>query len=201
MSAILTYSPDQLLALRPQVRGQHLIPAAMAEFVQALGLRRRARGCRAGRNIQRSIGPIISSRDSEYPGPAKQRSKHQHTAVTPILAGIPRQPSSHRPRTTAADSMNESHVTKTSTISPSHHSTTSERTSNEANLVRPVIQRHLNTSHIALIFGTYNARSIRNLERADAVRQLRTEKAIDVLFLTETWHETTDDVSLRRFAK
>ena len=199
MSAILTYSPDLLLALRPQVRSQHRMPAATAELIRALGLLRRARGCRAGRNIQRSIETIISSRDTEYPGLAKQQPKHQLTAATPILAGIPRQPSLHRPRTTTTDSMNESHVTKTSTTSLSYRSTTTAgRISNEANLVRPVIQRHLNTSNKELVFGTYNARSICNLERADAVRQLRTEKAINVLFLTETWHETADDVSLRR---
>ena len=122
-------------------------------------------------------------------------ANHHHIVDT---GGIPRQPSSHRPRTTTADSMNGSHVINTSTISLSHHSTTVERTSNEAHLVRPVIRRHINTSNEELVFGTYNARSIRNLEQADAVRQLRTEKAIDVLFLTETWHETADDVSLHR---
>ena len=112
MSAILTYSPDLLLALRPQVRSQHRMPAATAELIRALGLRRRARGCRSGRNIQRSIEAIISSRDTEYPGLARQQPKHQLIAATPILAGFPRQPSLHRPRTTKTDSMNESHVTK-----------------------------------------------------------------------------------------
>src|SRR5664279_2635196 len=75
---------------------------------------------------------------------------------------------------------------------------TAKLSSNANNLVHPPLQRHCVDHNKQLVFGAFNARSVRNTGRADAVRQLRVDNAIDVLFLTETWHETADDVSLRR---
>jgi len=71
-------------------------------------------------------------------------------------------------------------------------------TINYNNLVRPKLTRHCFTPDKQLVFSTLNVRSLRNIGKADAIRQLRSDKQIDVLFLTETWHETSYDVSLRR---
>ena len=95
-SAILAYTPNQLLALRPQVKGQHSLPAATVECIRELGIRRRARGCRAGRNIQRPIQTTISSREGRG---ADITSKHQQTMLAARqsnLVEIPRQPAQHR---------------------------------------------------------------------------------------------------------
>ena len=180
-------SRARLLELRPLAGSlNHHLDAATRDHIKSLGLNRRARGRRAGARIQRRIPVVISSRDS--------RSEQQHRNST--SAG--RRLTSDSQRPSAADSMNENHVTKSTATTTLLHVNKQTRKSSEANLLRPILHRHRNTASKEITFGTFNARSTQNLERADAIRQLRTDKNIDVLFLTETWHETADDVSLRR---
>ena len=180
-------SRAQLLELRPPAGSvNHHLNAATRDHIKSLGLCRRARGRRAGARIQRGIPVIVSSCDSR-----SEQQQHRNSTPASLRLTSDSQPPS------AADSMNENHVTKTTSTTIAHVNK-HNRNSNETNLLRPTLHRHRNAASKEISFGTFNAQSIRNSERADAVRQLRTDKNIDVLFLTETWHETAEDVSLRR---
>src|SRR6218665_1602152 len=63
-------------------------------------------------------------------------------------------------------------------------------------LIRPNLQRHACHPTRQLICATLNIHSIAN--KADVVSQCWRDHGLDVLGLTETWHEDADDVSLRR---
>jgi len=57
-------------------------------------------------------------------------------------------------------------------------------------------QRHVNLPPRQLKFGTFNVCSLRN--KVDGVQDILTDYDVDILCLTETWHEDIDDVPLRR---
>ena len=147
MAAILAYTPDQLLALRPQVRGQHLLPAVTVERIRALGIRRRARGCRAGRNVQRAIGISESSRDSDCKQQQHQPKQLLQTARAPMLVGIPRQPSTGR-------------------------------------------------NGKDMCVGYLNCQSIGN--KSASLTNIINEQHLDAFAVVETFHESSDDITLKR---
>ena len=93
IAAILAYSPTQLLNLGPQVIGQHLLPASITECTQSLGIHRRARGCRAGRNLWRSFGTYLSSsRDIQEAADCYTWKQQQQSSMLGNKVGIPHQP-------------------------------------------------------------------------------------------------------------
>ena len=59
-------------------------------------------------------------------------------------------------------------------------------------------QRHVGLPPPQLNFATFNVRSLRN--KVDAIRDLLLvqRRPIDIICLTETWHEDTDDLPIRR---
>ena len=70
-----------------------------------------------------------------------------------------------------------------------------------ASVTRPLPtarQRHVCLPPPQLNFATFNVRSLRN--KVDATRDLLLDqrRPIDIICLTETWHEDTDDAPIRR---
>src|SRR6218665_355139 len=63
-------------------------------------------------------------------------------------------------------------------------------------LIRPNLQRHACHPTRQLTCATLNIHSIANM--VDVVSQCWRDHGLDVLGLTETWHEDADDVALRR---
>lgn len=57
-------------------------------------------------------------------------------------------------------------------------------------------QRHVDLPPRQLRFATFNAHSVR--QKVTGVQQMMSDNKIDVLGLTESWHEDTNDVPLRR---
>jgi hypothetical protein len=57
------------------------------------------------------------------------------------------------------------------------------------------VDRHSSTRGVDLVFGCFNVRSANN--KIDDLLDVRREQQIDVLFLTETWHDS-DSVCIRR---
>jgi hypothetical protein len=93
-----------------------------------------------------------------------------------------------------------SHVADFASVPPS--SVTSSRSPVEAArhaadcLIRPALQRHVFHQTRQLRCATLNVRSLAN--KVDVVGQCWRDAGLDILGLTETWHEDADDVALRR---
>ena len=67
-----------------------------------------------------------------------------------------------------------------------------------AGTVRPKrIDRHVSPPTANVVFGCINIRSLAN--KVDDLLEVRSDQSIDVLFLTETWHDA-DSVCLRQLA-
>ena len=63
-------------------------------------------------------------------------------------------------------------------------------------LTRLHVDRHSAQTGLKLVFGCLNVRSLTN--KVDDLRTLLQEQSIDVMLLTETWHDA-DSISIRRF--
>ena len=67
---------------------------------------------------------------------------------------------------------------------------------NVNNLIRPQLMRHVFRPTSLITCGTLNARSLRN--KVDAVDDLMRAEGLDVLGITESWHEDSGDVCIDR---
>lgn len=63
-------------------------------------------------------------------------------------------------------------------------------------LVHPKLDRHANPPNRLIRAGLLNIRSVRN--KTDNVPEIFNEFNLNVLFLTETWHECADSVAIKR---
>ena len=161
-----------LLSLRFTGPGPDIV---LRRRVSELGLRRRTRGRRAGLHCVRSRCPYVLT--STVLG------------SVPVITG--NRPLRHRA---------VSHVADPASVPPS--SVTSSRSPVEAArhatdcLIRPALQRHVFHQTRQLRCATLNVRSLAN--KVDVVGQCWRDAGLDILGLTETWHEDADDVALRR---
>src|SRR6218665_1687585 len=140
-----------------------------------LGLRRQVRGCRAGlhsKRITRSY--VLTSVAPDCPPviTGNRPPRRVAPAFTAVGLGVSSPPSTSRSESRAATS----------------------RARN--NLVRPTLRRHACQQTRQLRCATFNVHSLAN--KVDVISQCWRDAGLDVLGLTETWHEDADDVSLHR---
>ena len=122
----------------------------------------------------------MSSRDTECT--VKQQPKHQRPAVTPILAGIPRQSSLQR-----------------ETLIPTRDPPVAKARepqfgSNNNNLIQ--IDTAATILKCVNVVGCHNVRSIK--EKSSRICDIIAEHHLDFFVAVETWHEPGDSVSLGR---
>src|SRR6218665_632099 len=166
------FGSDLLLSLRFNGSGPDCI---LRRRVKELGLRRRTRGHRAGLHCVRSRRSyvLISSALGSVPViPGNQ-------PLTVRVVGPDADPASVPP-SSAASSRIPVRVDRRPTDI----------------LIRPDLKRHAFHPTRQLMCATLNIHSIAN--KVDVVSQCWRDHGLDVLGLTETWHENADDVALRR---
>ena len=163
---------DLLLSLRFAGFGLNCV---VRRRVNDLGLRRRVRGCRAGlhsRRITRSY--VLTSVAPDCPPViiGNRLPRRAAAVITVVGSGASTPPSSSCSDVRAASSKAKDH------------------------LVRPTLSRHACQQTRRLQCATFNVHSLAN--KVDVISQCWQDAGLDVLGLTETWHEDADDVSLRR---
>jgi len=166
------FGSDLLLSLRFNGPGPDCI---LRRRVKELGLRRRTRGHRAGLHCVRSRRSYVLT--SSVPG-----SVPVITGNRPLRARVfdPEADPASVPPSSAASSGIPVGVDRRPTDC----------------LIRPDLKRHASHPTRQLMCATLNIHSIAN--KVDVVSQCWRDHGLDVLGLTETWHEDADDVSLRR---
>ena len=155
------------------------MPESIKDGIQSLGIRRRARGKRAGRGEQHRILVIISARD------ATPKSEH---CIPPCYEGLP----ALRPNT--GDFMNEDggHLTTTnpSTTSPGVLAASADNDI-QSNLIRLKIARDAIIKDCPVNFATLN-------NKIEDVSTLMADQNLHVLALTETWREDSECAPIKR---
>ena len=170
------YARDLLLGLK---RVWCKLPESAVSAIRELGLRRRQRGIWAGRNRQRTIhvpcsAERMGSRDRsvlQLPDSDRELFNGHRTAATTLIAGI------RIPLCSAPLCKNRS---------SRRHSPLSSNKSH----------RHSYQPRRQIRFAFLNVRSMRN--KIEAIRERKIDNNIDVFCLTETWHEESDSISIRR---
>jgi len=163
-------SRDLLLSLR--FAGSEL-DCAVRRRVNEFGLRRHVRGCRAGLHSRRNTRSyVLTSIAPDFVPVITGNRPLPRPAFTVVGAGASTPPSSSCCGARAASS------------------------NARENLTRPTLSRHTYQQTRQLRCATFNVHSLAN--KVDIIRQCWLDSGLDVLGLTETWHEDADDVSLRR---
>src|SRR6218665_1489111 len=166
------FGSDLLLSLRFNGPGPDCI---LRRRVKELGLRRRTRGHRAGLHCVRSRRSYVLT--SSVPG------------YVPVITG--NRPLRARVFNPEADP---------ASVPPSPAASSGipvgvDRRPTDC-LIRPDLKRQTSHSTRQLMCAPLNIHSIAN--KVDVVSQCWRDHLLDVLGLTDTWHEVADDVSLRR---
>jgi len=166
------FGSDLLLSLRFNGSGPDCI---LRRRVKELGLRRRTRGHRAGLHCVRSRRSYVLTSSALGSVPVI-------TGNRPLPARVvgPDADPASMPTSSAASSRIPDVVDRRATDC----------------LIRPDLQRHACHPTRQLMCATLNIHSIAN--KVDVVSQCWRDHGLDVLGLTETWHEDADDVALRR---
>ena len=163
---------DLLLSLRFAGSGLDYV---VRRRVYDLGLRRHVRGCRAGLHSRRNTRPYVLTSVAPDCAPVitgNRPPRRAVAAITVVGLGASSPPSSSCSDERAASSKVKNH------------------------LVRPTLRRHACQQIRLLRCATFNVHSLAN--KVDVIRQCWLDAGLDVLGLTETWHEDAEDVSLRR---
>ena len=163
------YTRDQLLSLR---RRSSLLPVTIVDRVRSLSLRR-SRGVRGGRNKPRPIRTICMTSDDRRPS-VKCKQIRLFTSVT-------------------ADRVLRDCSSRT--VPDTTLQLVSSLPRPRSSLVKVHIDRHSAPPSQPLVCGSLNVRSLTN--KVDNLLDVRRDQLIDVLFLTETWHDV-DSICLRR---
>src|SRR6218665_1247242 len=166
------FGSDLVLSLRFNGSGPGCI---LRRRVKELGFRRRTRGHRAGLHYVRSRRSYVLTSSALGSVPVITSNRPLRVRVV----GPDADPASVPPSSAASFRIPE----------------VVDRRAKDC-LIRPDLQRHACHPTRQLICATLNIHSIAN--KVDVVSQFWRDHGLDVLGLTETWHENADDVSLRR---
>lgn len=143
------------------------LSAQVREFINNLGLRCLRRGCRAGKHSRRRPGRLIDT-ETMFTGEFPGIVTHSTDGrCIPVIIG-------RRQSSVPVVKSDDARVRATTTVRVLRHTT-------------PVVRR--------LVFGALNVQSANN--KIDEIMDVRREHALDVMLLSETWHDG-DSVSIRR---
>src|SRR6218665_2979663 len=166
------FGSDLLLSLRFNGSGPD---CTLRRRVKELGLRRRTRGHRAGLHCVRSRRSYVLTSLALGSVPVITGNRPLRVRVV----GPDADPASVPPSSAASSRIPDVVDLRAKDC-----------------LIRPDLQRHACHPTRQLMCATLNIHSIAN--KVDVVSQCWRDHGLDVLGLTETWHEDADDVALRR---
>ena len=158
---------DLLLSLRFAGIG---LDCVVRRRVYDLGLRRQVRGCRAGLHSRRNTRPYVLTSIAPDCAPVITGNRPPRRAAAAFI--VVGSGSSTPPSTSCSDARAAS-----STACRDH-------------LVRPTLRRHACQQIRQLRCATFNVHLLAN--KVDVIRQCWIDAGLDVLGLTETWHEDAE---------
>jgi len=170
--------------------------AAVLDVVVAAGIGR-FRGRRAGRNMQRNISVVttryIRSTREQWHDRDRPNTEYSSKRLTVIISDRPIDSECSVVSAGTARGVNS----KRSLCRPTVRSGRKVNSGlNVNNLIQPQLLRHVIRPSVSLTCGTLNVRSLRH--KVDAMDDMISTNKLDVLGVTESWHEGTDCMCINK---
>lgn len=204
----LVYSRDQLLVIRdyaPLQLNQDHVTSHVPVCLRSSTTVRRRRGCRGGRRKHRPIvyAAAISSADC-IPVIANNRPATHGRCTIPVSTGNNLHvcvchdlslSSVDPPVAINAVGLSDLETSDDVTLPQYKNCNSSAAAPKSSNLINVCVKRHESPTPRHLTFGCWNVRSAN--AKIDEIIDVKSRQQLDVLLLTETWHEN-ESISIKR---